>query len=161
MTVFTNGLLKCHHTYLYLYGYMTFKLQVVKNRNRIKYKILFLFKFCIKKSTGKVFINNIIVYILCNFIWISSYTKALGSWWSWSYGSWIYNCLCNQWLTPLALWVRIALRRGVLDTTLWLLTGQWFSPGTPVSFTNKRDRHDITEILLKVALNTITITLIY
>jgi hypothetical protein len=27
--------------------------------------------------------------------------------------------------------------------------------GTPVSFTNKTDRHDIAEILLKVALNTI------
>ena len=37
----------------------------------------------------------------------------------------------------------------------WLATGQWFSPGTPVSSTNKTDRHDITEILLKVALNTI------
>jgi hypothetical protein len=35
-----------------------------------------------------------------------------------------------------------------------LATGQWFSPGTPVYFTNKTDRHDITEILLKVALNT-------
>ena len=32
---------------------------------------------------------------------------------------------------------------------------QWFSPGTQVSSTNKTDRHDITEILLKVALNTI------
>jgi hypothetical protein len=31
----------------------------------------------------------------------------------------------------------------------------WFSPCTPVSSTNKTDRHDITEILLKVALNTI------
>jgi hypothetical protein len=31
----------------------------------------------------------------------------------------------------------------------------WFSPGAPVSSTNKTDRHDITEILiLKVALNT-------
>jgi len=30
-----------------------------------------------------------------------------------------------------------------------------FSPGTPFSSTNKTDRHDITEILLKVALNTI------
>jgi hypothetical protein len=30
-----------------------------------------------------------------------------------------------------------------------LATGQWFSPGTPVYFTNKTDRHDITEILLK------------
>jgi hypothetical protein len=32
---------------------------------------------------------------------------------------------------------------------------RWFSPGTPVSATNKTDCHDITEILLKVALNTI------
>jgi|JYMV01.1.fsa_nt_gi methylthioribose-1-phosphate isomerase len=30
-----------------------------------------------------------------------------------------------------------------------------FSLSTPVSSTNKTDRHDITEILLKVALNTI------
>jgi hypothetical protein len=30
-----------------------------------------------------------------------------------------------------------------------------FSPGFPVSSTNKTDRHDITEILLNVALNTI------
>jgi hypothetical protein len=33
--------------------------------------------------------------------------------------------------------------------------GRWFSPGPPVSSTNKNDRNDITEILLKVALNTI------
>ena len=51
--------------------------------------------------------------------------------------------------------------RGVLDTTLcdkvcqWLMTGRWFSPGTLVSSTSKTDRHDITEILLNVALNTI------
>jgi hypothetical protein len=31
--------------------------------------------------------------------------------------------------------------------------------GTPVSSTNKTDSHDIPEILLKVALNTITLTL--
>ena len=35
------------------------------------------------------------------------------------------------------------------------MTGRWFSPGTPVSFTNKTDHHDITEILVKVVLNTI------
>jgi hypothetical protein len=34
-------------------------------------------------------------------------------------------------------------------------TGLWFSPDPPVSSTNKTDRQDITEILLKVALNTI------
>jgi hypothetical protein len=31
----------------------------------------------------------------------------------------------------------------------------WFSPGTPVSSTTKAGRHDIAEILLKVALSTI------
>jgi hypothetical protein len=33
--------------------------------------------------------------------------------------------------------------------------GQWFSLGTPASSTTKTGRHDIAEILLKVALNTI------
>ena len=33
-----------------------------------------------------------------------------------------------------------------------------FTPGTPVSSINKTDRRDITEILLRVALNTINIT---
>jgi hypothetical protein len=53
-------------------------------------------------------------------------------------------------------------RRGVLDATLcdkiWhcLVAGWWFSSDTPVSSTNKTDRHDKTEVLLKVALNTIT-----
>jgi hypothetical protein len=36
------------------------------------------------------------------------------------------------------------------------LAGRWFSPGTPVSSTNKTDRNDINEILLIVALNTKT-----
>ena len=36
------------------------------------------------------------------------------------------------------------------------MTGRRFSPDTPVSSTNKTDRQEITEILLKVALNTIT-----
>jgi hypothetical protein len=87
-----------------------------------------------------------------------------GSSWSWSYGSWSYNYLCSQCLSPLPLWVWNLLRRGVLDTTLcdkiceWHATGQWFSPCTPVSSTNKSYCYDITEILLKVVLNTITIT---
>ena len=40
----------------------------------------------------------------------------------------------------------------------WHVTVRWFSPGTPVSSTNKTDCHDITELLLKVVLNTITLT---
>ena len=82
--------------------------------------------------------------------------------WSWSYGSWIYKYLCNQCLSPLMLWVRISIRACV--AYIWLLfkyaficipnTGRhiriykvvgdflWFDPGTPVSSTNKTDRHD-------------------
>jgi hypothetical protein len=33
-----------------------------------------------------------------------------------------------------------------------LARGRWFSPGTPASSTTKTGRHDIAEILLKVAL---------
>ena len=86
----------------------------------------------------------------------------MGPSWPWSHGSWIYNYLCNQCLSSLMLLVRISIRARC--TTLcdkvcqWLETGRWFSPGTPVSSTNKIDRHEITEILLKVALNTINLT---
>jgi hypothetical protein len=34
----------------------------------------------------------------------------------------------------------------------------WFSLGTMVSFPNETDHHNITEILLKMTLNTITLT---
>jgi len=33
-----------------------------------------------------------------------------------------------------------------------LAHGRWFSPGTPASSTTKTGRHDIAELLLKVAL---------
>jgi hypothetical protein len=36
-----------------------------------------------------------------------------------------------------------------------LAHGRWFSPGTPTNSTTKTGRHDIAEILLKVALSTI------
>jgi hypothetical protein len=41
----------------------------------------------------------------------------------------------------------------VSDKVYQLLAhGRWFSPGTPASSTTKTGRHDIDEILLKVAL---------
>jgi hypothetical protein len=73
--------------------------------------------------------------------------------WSWSYGSLIYNYLCNQCLSPLKLWVWTPI---LCDKVCqWLATGRSFSPGTPVSSTDKTECHDIVKILLKVALNTI------
>jgi len=41
--------------------------------------------------------------------------------WSWSYGSWIYNYLCNQCLSP----VWMPLRQAVLNTTLCDKVCQW------------------------------------
>ena len=79
--------------------------------------------------------------------------------WSWSYGSWIDNYLCNLCLSPLMLWVRLRICGRCITlcdkVCQWLAAGRWFSPGTPVSSTNITDRHYITEILLKVAINTI------
>jgi len=39
------------------------------------------------------------------------------------------------------------------------VAGRWVFVGTPVSPTYKTNSHDITEILLKVALNTITLSI--
>jgi hypothetical protein len=76
--------------------------------------------------------------------------------WSRSYGSWIYNYLCHQCLSSLMLWVRISIKTRCTilygKVCQWLALGRWFSPGPPVSSTNKTDRHDIAEILLKVVL---------
>ena len=57
----------------------------------------------------------------------------------------------NVWLSGITLPLNVVCQ--------WLATGQWFSPGTPVSSSDKSEHHDITEILLKVALNTITLIL--
>ena len=38
---------------------------------------------------------------------------------SWSYGSWIYNYLCNQCLSPLKLWVRIPFMARCTRYNMW------------------------------------------
>ena len=47
-----------------------------------------------------------------------------------------------------------SIQHYVIKFVMSLATGQWFSPGTAVSSANKTDCHNITEILLKMALNT-------
>ena len=69
--------------------------------------------------------------------------------------SWIYNYLYNQFPSPMVLWVRISIRARCTQVCQWLATCRWSSQGTPVSSTNNTVRHDIAELLLKVALNTI------
>ena len=91
-----------------------------------------------------------------NWLQVNIVTPEQGPLWSWSHGSWIYNCLCNQCLSPQKLWVRTPFDTTLCDKVCqWLEASLWFSPGTPVSSINKTDRHDITEILLKMSFNTI------
>ena len=58
-----------------------------------------------------IFINvlNDIMSKLCLYI----FKELL---WLYSYGSWIYNYLCNQYLSPLKLWVRILIQQYVEET---------------------------------------------
>ena len=87
--------------------------------------------------------------------------KILGPSWSWSYESWIYSCLYNQCLSPQTLWVKsrpgevYSMQHYVIKfvSVLQQVCGfLWVLRCTPLI---KLDGHDITEILLKVALNTI------
>ena len=71
-------------------------------------------------------------------------------------------CYINKYFKPIwAAFGRIKEKCTIYATAFLLIcriaADQWFSPGTPISSTNKTDRHDITEILLKVALNTINL----
>ena len=80
--------------------------------------------------------------------------------------SWVVGLPNNSYrpLTNMA-WVRARLcklQKGCTRLTVasdkvyqLLAHGRWFSPGPPASSTTKTGRHDIAEILLKVALNTI------
>jgi hypothetical protein len=62
--------------------------------------------------------------------------------------AWVRAQLCN-------LQKGCARLAAASDKVYQLLAhGRWFSPGTPASSTTKTGRHDIAEILLKVALNT-------
>jgi len=81
-----------------------------------------------------------------------------------SYGSWIYNYLCNEWLLSLTLCLVSSSARAELHSIqLYVINvvsvsdRSRFLLVTPVSSTNKTDRHNITEILLKVALNILTL----
>jgi hypothetical protein len=71
--------------------------------------------------------------------WCSKSFINKGVSWPWSDGSWI----CNQSQSPLMFSLRARCTTLCDKVCQWLATGQWFSPGPPVSSTNKTDRHDI------------------
>jgi hypothetical protein len=77
--------------------------------------------------------------------------------------TWTNFCFLNRqviWFIQYSVLFRVWFKQVSLYCQYWLiinfqLTGRLFSTGTLVSSTNKTECHDITEILLKVVLNTI------
>jgi hypothetical protein len=67
--------------------------------------------------------------------------------------------ICISTIVEIAVMTKCTRLAAASDKVYQLLAhGRWFSPGTPVSSTTKTGSHYIAEILLKVALNTITLT---
>jgi hypothetical protein len=77
-----------------------------------------------------------------------------GSSWSLSYGSQIKNYICNQWLSPQTFDFESCSRRCVLDT---ILCDKVFTEYSVFILPIKLTPHDIDDIFLIIALNTITI----
>ena len=85
------------------------------------------------------------MYVVCISIsgYLTTYTSLSPIWRGFAPGFVIYKKGCTQ-------------LAAASDKVYQLLVhGQWFSPGTPASSTTKTYRHDLAEVLLKVALNTI------
>jgi hypothetical protein len=60
------------------------------------------------------------------------------------------NCILYDF--DLYSWIPISILSSACEVYQLLAHDRWFSQGTPVSFTTKSGRHDIAEILLKLAL---------
>ena len=124
-----------------------------------KYCVHTCFYFALVQLSLSAYCSLIMLFSVYPFILVLFKVGPLRSW---SYGSWIYNYLCSQFLHHWSWCCEFESHWG--DTTLcekvcqWLVTGQWYFPGTLVFFTNNTDHNHTTEILLKVALNTISQT---
>jgi len=101
--------------------------------------------------------NNLVNIKYMLFIYNSKEFWGLS--WLWSYGN-LYlpiqsyhhlRCECESRSGEVYL-----IQHYVIKFACDLWQGMLFSPGTLVTSTNKTDRHNITEILLKVGLNTTT-----
>jgi hypothetical protein len=92
-----------------------------------------LFSFCVMLLILFVFVLFLVCPVLavsldCPFLIVSSVFSNVyfglsileGPSWSWSDGSWIYNYLCNQFLSPLTLWVRTPhMARCIWNNIMW------------------------------------------
>ena len=152
MTYLTVGNNKTSYQKLLWASYrnnMVFPFQVIhKGCHLYKYKYVNLFFIChiFQCITWwrHVIEQNYIIHVLdC---WFHSVQGP------WTYGSWIYDYLCNQCISPLKLWIRTPFM--AMCTRINIM---WYNLSVTCNslVTNKTDRHDMTEILLTVVLNSI------
>jgi hypothetical protein len=73
-----------------------------------------------------------------------------------SHGNYPCSITCSADFLILHIGTKIQIQIAAISDQVYQLLahGWWFSPGTPASSTTKAGRHDIAEILPKVALST-------
>ena len=82
-------------------------------KTRQRFVSLLVSKTSTNKSYVTIFADNVRIlyfylhYLVLLLLLLSSFLSA------WSHGSWIYNYLCNQYLSPLTLWIQIEFMAGV------------------------------------------------
>jgi hypothetical protein len=125
-------------TLLFVFCYYSIGHWVVCPSSNYPYGILkpFFVAFWQLKSSNLMHVSNI-CFVRCNIVEIEV--------WKWQRALIKRFCFYGLILNVYLFFILSYVIRGA---------GRWFSLGTPVSSTNKTDRHNIAEILLKVALNT-------
>ena len=111
------------------------------------YPCLCCYSFLRKHAVSLSGSESVQVFLICLYTschWRSNLISFKGLSWTRLYGSWIYNYLCNQCLSPRSTDVVSSnLDQGevynIMRVCQWLATGRWFSSGPIVSSTNKTD----------------------
>jgi hypothetical protein len=147
MGIVDRGVKVIHFWPQLFYSLRVFTLQAIRTQWRV-------FTLQVIRYTSHIFMTG---FSLHSSLSVRAFLVGLG--WLNELGSWTHANLLpiRRGFTPGFVnykigWTRLA---AASDKVYQLLVqGRWFSPGTPASSTTKTGRHDIAEILLKVALNT-------
>jgi hypothetical protein len=107
--------------------------------------------------------NKLYLYVCFCYITVSHSLLKWSSW-LWSHSDWIYSYLCNQSLLPVPVRIpfkAMRCRYHIMWSNLSVTCNRSVVfPVTPISSINKIDRQDISDILLKASLNTISLILL-
>jgi hypothetical protein len=78
-------------------------LEKTTNLPQVTDKLYLMMLYRVHLAMNRVWTHNSAEFLYMGDRWVENY-QVRGP--SWSYGSWIYNDLCNQCLSPLKLWVQ-------------------------------------------------------